>query len=417
MSTETLMKTTSKSFDIKKVRAQFPILEEKVNGKPLVYFDNGATSQKPIQVINALNEYYSTYNSNIHRGVHFLSQKATDAYEAAREKLAAFINAPESKLINFTKGTTEGINMVAHSYAREFLSEGDEIVISTMEHHSNIVPWQIAAQKTSATVRVLPINDKGEIILEEAEKIINDKTAILAVSYVSNALGVINPVKKLIQLAKKHNAVTLLDAAQAVPHTKVDVQDLDCDFLAFSAHKMYGPTGMGVLYGKEKLLNKMAPYQSGGEMIKEVSFEGTTYNTLPYKFEAGTPNIAGGIAFGAAVDYINSWGIENIEKHEQELLSYALDQLNDIEGFNRYGNAEHSAGLVSFQIDGIHPFDIGTLLDKQGVAVRTGHHCCQPLMHRFEIEGTCRASFAMYNTKEEIDLFVNALNKAISMLK
>lgn len=417
MSTETLIETTSKNFDIDKVRTQFPILQEKVNGKPLVYFDNGATSQKPIQVINALNQYYSTYNSNIHRGVHFLSQKATDAYEAAREKLAAFINAPESKLVNFTKGTTEGINMVAHSYAREFLSEGDEIVISTMEHHSNIVPWQIAAQKTGASIRVLPINEKGEIILEEAGKIINEKTAILAVSYVSNALGVINPVKELIQLAKKHNAVTLLDAAQAVPHTKVDVQDLDCDFLAFSAHKMYGPTGMGVLFGKEALLNKMAPYQSGGEMIKEVSFEGTTYNTLPYKFEAGTPNIAGGIAFGAAVDYINSWGIENIEKHEQELLSYALDQLNNIDGFKRYGQAASSAGLVSFQIEGIHPFDIGTLLDKQGVAVRTGHHCCQPLMHRFEIEGTCRASFAMYNTKKEIDLFVNALNKAISMLK
>lgn len=411
------MNNPTTSFDIEKVRAQFPILLEKVNGKPLVYFDNGATSQKPLEVINTINEYYTTYNSNIHRGVHFLSQKATDAYEAAREKLANFINAPESKLVNFTKGTTEGINMVAHSYAREFLNEGDEIVISTMEHHSNIVPWQIAAEKTGAILRILPINDKGEIVIEEAEKIINDKTAILAVSYVSNALGVINPVKKLIQLAKKHNAVTLIDGAQAVPHTKVDVQELDCDFLSFSAHKMYGPTGMGVLYGKEELLNKMSPYQSGGEMIKDVSFEKTSYNTLPYKFEAGTPNISGGIAFGAAVDFIDKWGIENIEKHEQELLSYALDKLYKIEGFKRFGESEHSAGLVSFQIEGIHPYDLGTLLDKQGVAIRTGHHCCQPLMHRFGIEGTCRASFAMYNTKEEIDLFVNALNKAINMLR
>ncbi|MEX0810877.1 MAG: cysteine desulfurase [Chitinophagales bacterium] len=415
MSTDTLTKTTA--FNIEEVRAEFPILKEKINGKPLVYFDNGATSQKPIQVIEAINEYYSTYNSNIHRGVHYLSQKATDAYEAARQKLADFINAPDSKLINFTKGTTEGINLVAHSYAQEFLKPGDEIVISTMEHHSNIVPWQIAAEKTGATLRILPIHDSGEIILEEASKIINDKTAILAVSYVSNAMGIINPVEELIQMAKKHGAITLLDGAQAVPHLKVDVQKLDCDFFAFSGHKMFGPTGTGVLYGKEDLLNKMTPYQGGGEMIKEVRFEKTTFNELPYKFEAGTPNIAGGIGLAAAVDFMNKWGIENIEAHEQNLLQYALNQLNEIEGFKRYGNSMHSAGLVSFLIDGIHSYDIGVLLDKQGIALRTGHHCCQPLMNRFGIEGTCRASFALYNSEEEIDLFVEALNRAIKMLK
>ncbi|MEX2589326.1 MAG: cysteine desulfurase [Chitinophagales bacterium] len=415
MSTDTLTKTTA--FNIEEVRAEFPILKEKINGKPLVYFDNGATSQKPIQVIEAINEYYSTYNSNIHRGVHYLSQKATDAYEAARQKLADFINAPDSKLINFTKGTTEGINLVAHSYAQEFLKPGDEIVISTMEHHSNIVPWQIAAEKTGATLRILPIHDSGEIILEEAAKIINDKTAILAVSYVSNAMGIINPVEELIQMAKKHGAITLLDGAQAVPHLKVDVQKLDCDFFAFSGHKMFGPTGTGVLYGKEDLLNKMTPYQSGGEMIKEVRFEKTTFNELPYKFEAGTPNIAGGIGLAAAVDFMSKSGIENIEAHEQKLLQYALNQLNEIEGFKRYGNSMHSAGLVSFLIDGIHSYDIGVLLDKQGIALRTGHHCCQPLMNRFGIEGTCRASFALYNSEEEIDLFVEALNRAIKMLK
>lgn len=416
MHTETDINTAI-AFDIEKIRAEFPILNEKVNAKQLVYFDNGATSQKPLQVINAISEYYKTYNSNIHRGVHFLSQKATDAYEEAREKVSSFINAPSSKLINFTRGTTEGINLVANSYAREFLKAGDEIVLSQMEHHSNIVPWQMAAEKTGAIIKVLPINDKGEIILEEARKIINKKTAILAVTHVSNALGVVNPVEELIQLAKENGAVTLLDGAQAVPHLKVDVQTLDCDFYAFSGHKMYGPTGTGVLYGKEEILNKMRPYQGGGEMIKDVSFEKTTYNELPYKFEAGTPNIAGGIALAAAVDFMQKWDIDAIANHEQELLVHALKQLEQITGFKRYGESGESAGIISFQIEDIHSYDLGVLLDKQGFALRTGHHCCQPLMQRFDIEGTCRASFAMYNTKEEIDLFVLALQKAIKMLR
>lgn len=399
------------------VRAQFPILKQEINGRPLVYFDNGATAQKPLSVIQTLDDYYSNYNSNIHRGVHYLSQKATDAYEEARQKMADFINAPDAKLINFTKGTTEGINLVAHSYAREFLKPGDEIVLSTMEHHSNIVPWQIAAEKTGAKIKVLPVNDEGEIIMEQAEQLINEKTAIVAVVHVSNALGTINPVEQIIHLARKNKAVVLIDGAQSVPHMKVDVQALDCDFYTFSGHKMFGPTGTGVLYGKEDLLEKMKPYQAGGEMIKEVRFEKTTYNTLPYKFEAGTPNIAGGIALGAAADFIEEIGYDKIEKHEHDLLEYALPQLYNIEGFKRYGEAENSAGLISFEIDGIHSYDIGVLLDKQGIALRTGHHCCQPLMHRFGIEGTCRASFALYNTKAEIDLFIEALKKAVKMLR
>lgn len=401
---------------IAQIRADFPILQETVNGQPLVYLDNGATTQKPKRVIEALDNYYSTINSNVHRGVHTLSQKATGGHEASRVAVQKFINAPSDRLINFTKGTTESINLVAQCYGQTFLKEGDEVLISAMEHHSNIVPWQYACERTGAKLKVIPVNEKGELIFEEFEKQLNEKTKIVSLVYVSNSLGTINPVKQVIEKAHEVGAVVLVDAAQAVMHSRVDVQELDCDFLVFSGHKMCGPTGMGVLYGKEALLEKMPPYQFGGEMIKEVRFEKTTYNELPFKFEAGTPNIAGSIALHAAIDYINEVGWDFIETHEKLLLEYATEQMQSIEGLRIVGTAEKKASVISFLLGEHHPYDVGVLLDQMGIAVRTGHHCCQPLMNLFEIEGTCRASFAFYNTKEEVDRLVAALQRVQGML-
>ncbi len=407
---------SSKPFDVEAIRQDFPILHQKVNGYPLVYFDNAATSQKPSLVIDAISNYYKLYNSNIHRGLHYLSEKATEEYEAAREKCRAFINASSTNEINFTKGTTEGINLVASSYGRKFLQPGDEVIISTMEHHSNIVPWQMVCDERGAKLRIIPIDDDGNILLDEYKNLLNERTKIVSVVYVSNSLGTINPVKDIISLAHEVGAVVMLDGAQAAPHMAVDVQDLDCDFYACSSHKIFGPTGMGILFGKERLLEQMNPYQGGGEMIKEVTFAKTTYNELPYKFEAGTPDICGGIAMGVAIDYINSIGYDKIAQHEHDLLVYGTEVLSQIEGFKVIGQANQKASVISFLVDGIHPYDMGVLLDKQGIAIRTGHHCCQPLMDRFAIPGTCRASFAFYNTKEEIDKLVKGIEKVKTML-
>lgn len=415
MSAETAHMTRP-AFDVDTIRKDFPILHRTVNGKPLVYFDNGATAQKPDVVIDAISEYYRVYNSNIHRGAHELAQEATTAYEEARKTVAQFLNAASEIEINFTRGTTEGINLVASSYGQHFLKSGDEVIISTMEHHSNIVPWQLACEATGAQLKVIPINDAGEIEMDAYKALINEKTKIVSVVHVSNALGTINPVKEIITKAHEVGAIAVVDGAQAVPHMAVDVQALDADFYAFSSHKLFGPTGVGVLYGKKALLKQMPPYQGGGEMIKEVTFEKTTYNDLPYKFEAGTPNIAGAIAFAEAIKYVKGIGYEAIGNWEHELLSYATEKLEQIEGLQIIGTAKIKASVISFLIDGIHFYDLGVLLDKQGVAIRTGHHCCQPLMNRFGIEGTCRASFAFYNTKQEIDQLVNALLKAQKML-
>jgi cysteine desulfurase/selenocysteine lyase len=406
----------SKPFDVGAIRQDFPILHQKVNGYPLVYFDNAATSQKPNLVIDAISNYYKLYNSNIHRGLHYLSEKATTEYEAAREKCRAFLNASSTSEINFTKGTTEGINLVASSYGRKFLQPGDEVIISTMEHHSNIVPWQMVCDERGAVLRVIPIDDDGNLLLDEYKKLLNDRTKIVSVVYVSNALGTVNPVKDIITLAHEVGAVVMLDGAQATPHMAVDVQALDCDFLALSSHKIFGPTGMGILYGKERLLEQMNPYQGGGEMIKTVTFEKTTYNELPYKFEAGTPDISGGIAMGVAIDYINSVGYDKIAQHEHGLLVYGTEVLSQIEGLRIIGQAKEKASVISFLVDGIHPYDMGVLLDKQGIAIRTGHHCCQPLMDRFAIPGTCRASFAFYNTTAEIDKLVKGIEKVKTMI-
>lgn len=404
--------------DINNIRADFPILSRKVNGHPLIYFDNGASSQKPKQVIDAIHRYYANENSNIHRGVHTLSQEATTAYEEAREKLQHFVNAKKSHEVIFTKGTSDSINLVAHTFGKKFLKEGDEIIISEMEHHSNIVPWQMVAEDTGAILKVAPINDKGEMLMDAFQQLLSDHTKMVAVTHISNALGTVNPIKELIVLTRQNNPVTaiLIDGAQAVPHTNVDVQALDCDFYAFSAHKMFGPTGIGVLYGKEEWLNQLPPYQGGGDMIETVTFEKTTYNTLPHKFEAGTPNIVGGIATGIAVDYINDVGIANIEQYEHELLEYATTAIQKINGIRIIGEAEQKAGVLSFIVEGTHPTDIGTIIDKLGIAIRTGHHCTQPLMQRFDIPGTARASFAFYNTKEEIDVFITAVERAVNML-
>lgn len=407
---------TATGFNVEAVRKDFPILHRNVNGKQLVYLDNGATSQKPQSVIDTISNYYELFNSNVHRGAHQLSQEATEAYEAARGKMAKFVNAASEREINFTKGTTEGINLVAHSYGRKFLQAGDEVIISTMEHHSNIVPWQIICQEKGAILKVIPMNDAGELLMDEYDKLLSDRTKIVSVVHISNSLGTINPVKEIISKAHQVGAVVLIDGAQAAPHLAIDVQDIDADFYALSAHKMFGPTGMGILYGKAALLEKMNPYQGGGEMIKEVSFEGTTYNDLPYKFEAGTPNIAGGIAIGAAVDYMNTLGHEAIAAYEHELLQYATEALLKIDGLRIVGTAANKASVISFLVDDIHPYDIGTLLDTMGIAIRTGHHCCQPLMKRLGIGGTCRASFAFYNTKEEVDLLVAGIQKAKTML-
>jgi cysteine desulfurase/selenocysteine lyase len=405
------------TFDIDSIRKDFPILTREVNGKPLVYLDNGATSQKPQLVIDAINKYYAYENSNIHRGVHHLSQVATDHYEQAREKLRAYINAPNAHEVLFTSGTTGGINLVASSFGRQFIGAGDEVIITTMEHHSNIVPWQMICEEKGATLKVVPINDKGEIIFEEYLKLLSEKTKMVAFAHVSNAMGTVNPAKEMIAKAQEFGAVTLVDGAQAVPHTKVDVQDLNCDFYTFSGHKMFGPTGVGILYGKEKWLEKMPPYQGGGEMIKTVTFEKTTYNELPHKFEAGTPNIAGGIGLGVAVDYINSVGLDQIEAYEHQLLEYANQKLLEIEGFRIIGTSENKASVISFLVEGTHPYDIGTILDQLGIAVRTGHHCTEPLMNWFNIPGTARASMAFYNNQEDIDRLVEGVKRAANMLK
>ncbi|HEX4373065.1 MAG TPA: cysteine desulfurase [Puia sp.] len=404
------------ALDVQQIRKDFPILTTTVNGKPLVYFDNAATSQKPWSVINAIEDYYTKLNSNVHRGVHHLSQIATDAFEASRKKIAAFINAAHDHEVIYTKGTTDSINLVAYSYGKKFVQKDDVIIISSLEHHSNIVPWQILCEDKGAKLKVIPINEKGELIMESFKEMLNEKVKLISVNYVSNSLGTINPVREIIELAHQYNIPVMLDAAQAVQHIPIDVQELDVDFLAFSGHKMYGPTGIGILYGKEKWLNEMPPYQGGGEMIKTVSFEKTVYNELPFKFEAGTPNIEAAICIGAAVDYINSIGLEKIGEYEHELLQYGTEKLSAIEGLKFVGTAEQKSSVISFNIEGAHPYDVGVILDQLGIAVRTGHHCTQPLMDRFGIPGTVRASFAFYNTKEEIDVLVKGVQKAVSML-
>ncbi len=404
-----------KMFDVQKVRADFPILSQKVNGKPLVYFDNGATSQKPQVVIDAISKYYSEINANIHRGVHTLSQLATDAYEVSRNTIQNHLNAKHNHEIIFTSGTTFGINLVANGFA-SLLQTGDEVMVSALEHHSNIVPWQFLCEKTGAKLVVIPMNEKGELILSEFDKLLSEKTKIVTVNHISNALGTVNPIEYIIKKAHGVGAAVLIDGAQATPHLRPDVQVLDCDFYVFSGHKVCGPTGVGILYGKEEWLRKLPPYQGGGEMIAEVTFEKTTYADLPHKFEAGTPNIEGGIVLGTAIDYMNSIDFANIAAYEQELLDYGTKRLQEIEGLTIYGTSENKASVISFNIDGIHPYDIGTIIDKLGIAVRTGHHCAQPIMNFFNIPGTIRASFAFYNTKEEIDIFVEAVKKAQMML-
>ncbi|MFC4739862.1 aminotransferase class V-fold PLP-dependent enzyme [Flavobacterium ponti] len=403
--------------DIQKIRAQFPILSQQVNGKPLVYFDNGATSQKPQIVIDAIVNYYSRYNANIHRGVHTLSQLATDAYEQARLKIQKHFNARKSYEIIFTSGTTESINLVANGF-ESILQKGDEIIVSALEHHSNIVPWQMLCEKTGAILKVIPMSLDGELIMSEYDKLLSSKTKLVFCNHISNALGTINPIEEIIEKAHEVGAAVLIDGAQACPHLKPDVQALDVDFYVTSAHKMCGPTGVGMLYGKEKWLRKLPPYKGGGEMIATVTFEKTTYADLPHKFEAGTPNICGGIAFGTAIDYMNSIGFDEIANYEHELLVYGTERLKEIEGVTIYGPTDLSkkASVISFNIEGIHPYDIGTIIDKLGIAVRTGHHCAQPIMDFYKIPGTIRASFAFYNTKEEIDIFVEAVKKAKMML-
>ena len=401
--------------DLQKIRADFPILTQKVNGKPLVYFDNGATSQKPKVVIDAITKYYEEINANIHRGVHTLSQLATDAYEVSRRKIQSHINAKFPHEVIFTSGTTHAINAVANGFA-SILKSGDEVLVSALEHHSNIVPWQMLCERTGAILKVIPMNENGELIMSEYDKLLSDKTKIVAVNHISNALGTINPIEYMIEKAHQFGAAILIDGAQAVPHLKPDVQALNCDFYVFSGHKICGPTGVGILYGKEAWLHKLPPYQGGGEMIATVSFEKTTYADLPHKFEAGTPNIEGGIVLGTAIDYLNEIGFDNIAAYEHELLVYATEKLLQIEGLKIFGTAANKTSVISFNIEGIHPYDIGTIIDKLGIAVRTGHHCAQPIMDFFKIPGTIRASFAFYNTKEEIDIFVEALQKAKMML-
>ncbi|WP_426293643.1 SufS family cysteine desulfurase [Dyadobacter endophyticus] len=407
----------SHNLNIASIRGDFPILNEVVNGKQLVYFDNAATTQKPRLVLDALAGYYEHYNANIHRGIHHLAEKATSAFEQSRKRLQAFLNAAHSEEIIFTYGTTDGINLVASSYGRKFLKEGDEVIISTMEHHSNIVPWQMLCEEKGCILKVIPINDQGELLMDEYEKLLTEKTKFVSVVHVSNALGTINPIKEIIAKAHAVGAKVLIDGAQASSHIEIDVQDLDCDFYSLSLHKIYGPTGMGILYGKRDLLNAMPPYRGGGEMIKEVTFAKTTYNELPYKFEAGTPNIADVVAAKFALDYVDALGKANIAAYENELLAYATGAVKEIEGLRIIGQAKEKVSVLSFVIDGIHHQDIGVLLDQQGIAVRTGHHCTQPLMNRFNITGTSRASFAVYNTIEEIDKLVQGLHKVKRMLR
>ena len=402
--------------DLQKIRADFPILSQKVNGKPLVYFDNGATSQKPQVVIDAIAKYYQEINANIHRGVHTLSQLATDAYELSRGKMQHHINAKHAHEVLFTSGTTHGVNLVANGFA-SLLKSGDEVLVSALEHHSNIVPWQMLCERTGATLKVIPMNEKGELILSAFDQLLSEKTKIVTVNHISNALGTINPIKYIIDKAHEFGAAVFIDGAQAVPHLKPDVQALDCDFYAFSGHKMCGPTGTGILYGKEAWLNKLPPYQGGGEMIKEVTFEKTTYADLPHKFEAGTPNIAGGIVLGTAVDYMNAIGFENIQAQELALLEYGTQRLLEIEGLRIFGTSENKTSVISFNIDGIHPYDIGTIIDKLGIAVRTGHHCAQPLMKELGVVATVRASFYLYNTKADADKLLQAIAETKEFFK
>jgi cysteine desulfurase/selenocysteine lyase len=407
---------TKKPFNVREIREQFPALRQLIYNKNLIYFDNGATSQKPQVVLDAINNYYSKDNANIHRGVHYMSQKATTEYETARKTIQTYLHAKKSEEIIFTKGTTDGINLVANSYG-ELLSAGDEILITAMEHHSNIVPWQMLCERKNLTLRVAPINKKGELILEEFDKLLSNKTKLVAVTHISNTLGTINPVKELIQKAHAVGAKVLVDGAQSIQHMPIDITDMDCDFFVFSGHKVFGPTGIGVLYGKEALLDKMPPYQGGGDMIAKVTFERTTYNELPFKFEAGTPHIAGGICLGKAFEFLSTIDMVAVQKYEKELAEYAQDLLDTFEGMRIIGEAKKKTSVVSFVMDGIHPFDIGTLLDKQGIAVRTGHHCTQPLMEFYGIPGTVRASFAFYNTRQEVDTFIAAVERSINMLK
>lgn len=406
---------SKRKFNVRDIRQDFPALRQQVYGKNLIYFDNGATSQKPQMVLDAINQYYSKDNANIHRGVHHLSQKATNEYEEAREIIRRFINAEKKEEIIFTKGTTDGINLVAHSFG-ELLSAGDEIIISAMEHHSNIVPWQMLAERKKLVLKVIPINKRGELIMEDFQNMLSPKTKLVAVTHISNSLGTINPVEEIIEAAHAVGAKVLIDGAQSVQHTKVDVTAMNCDFFVFSGHKVFGPTGIGVLYGKEAILDEMPPYQGGGDMIAKVTFERTTYNELPFKFEAGTPHIAGGICLGTALNYLEQFNPNELEEYERELTEYAQEMLETFENIRLIGTAKNKTSVVAFTVDGIHPFDIGTLLDKQGIAVRTGHHCTQPLMDFYQIPGTVRASFAFYNTREEIDQFIAAVEKSISML-
>lgn len=405
-----------RKFSVREIRQDFPALRQQVYGKNLIYFDNGATSQKPQMVLDAINLYYSKNNANIHRGVHFMSQQATSEYEASRQYIQRYINAASSQEIIFTKGTTDGINLVASSFG-SLLSAGDEIIISAMEHHSNIVPWQMLCERKQLQLKIIPVNSRGELKLDAFAELLSSKTKLVAVTHISNTLGTVNPLREIIDLAHNVGAKVLVDGAQSIQHTKIDVQDLDCDFFVFSGHKVFGPTGIGVLYGKEQLLEEMPPYQGGGDMIARVTFEKTTYNELPFKFEAGTPHIAGAICLGTALQYLNQFPIEEVERYERDLADYAQDLLSTFEGLRVIGTAKNKTSVVSFHVDGIHPFDIGTLLDKQGIAVRTGHHCTQPLMDIFGIPGTVRASFAFYNTREEIDTFIAAVEKSTTMLR
>jgi cysteine desulfurase / selenocysteine lyase len=405
------LSSAAQGFDVQRIREDFPILSQRVHGKPLVYLDNAATSQKPVTVIDAERRFYLEDCANIHRGVHLLSERATKAYEDVRVKIQHLLNASEPRQIVFVRGTTEAINLVVSSYARRSLQAGDEVVITAMEHHANIVPWQMLREEKGIVLRVAPINDRGELIFEEFEKLLGPRTRFVSVTHVSNVLGTVNPVRKIVQAAHRWNVPALVDGAQAAPHMKIDVQELDCDFYAFSSHKVFGPTGVGALYGKARLLESMPPYQGGGDMISSVSFEKTTYNTIPYKFEAGTPNIGATIGLGAAIDYVNGLGIENLARHEHELLAYATEKVSQIPGVRIIGTAQAKASVVSFVLDGVHPHDVGTVLDQEGIAVRTGHHCAQPLMERFKVPATARASLAFYNTKEEIDALAAAIVK------
>ena len=402
-------------YDINKVREDFPILSRQIYGKPLVYFDNGATTQKPLCVLDAMRNEYLNVNANVHRGVHYLSQQATDLHEAARGTVRKFINAPKVEEVIFTRGTTESLNLVVSSFGDRFLSEGDEVIVSGMEHHSNIVPWQLLAARKGIAIKVIPMTDEGDVIMEEYEKLFNEKTRIVSITQVSNVLGTINPVKEMIRIAHEHEVPVMVDGAQSTPHMKVDVQDLDCDFFAFSGHKIYGPTGIGVLYGKEKWLDEMPPYQGGGEMIESVSFEKTTFEKLPFKFEAGTPDYVATHGLATALNYVTELGLDNIFAHEQELTRYAMEQMKEIPGMRLFGTSQHKDAVISFLVGDIHHLDMGTLLDRLGIAVRTGHHCAEPLMHRLGISGTVRASFALYNTKEEVDALVAGIKRVSQM--